>query len=126
MKQIIQTDKAPKAAGPYSQAVVSGAALYGSGQLPVNPKTGEVISQDAGAAAALVMDNIGAVLAEAGMGYEDIVKTTIFLKDIRNFDTVNKVYSGYFKGTYPSRSCIQVAALPKGAEVEIEFIAQKG
>lgn len=125
MKQMIQTDKAPAAAGPYSQAVIAGDILYGSGQIPVNPKTGEVIRKDIQAAAVLVMENIGAVLAKAGMGYENIVKTTIFLKDMRNFDTVNKIYAQYFKGDYPARSCVQVAELPKESEIEIEFTAQK-
>jgi len=121
-KQIIHTENAPKAIGPYSQAVKANGFLYTSGQLGINPETGKLgacVECQAHAA----MKNIGAILKEAGLGYADIVKTTIFVADLKDFATVNTVYASYFEGAYPARSCVQVAALPLGGLVEIECIA---
>ena len=122
MRQVIHTENAPAAVGPYSQAVLDGQVLYASGQIPV---TGEVIVEDIRAAAVQVMENAGAVLEAAGLDYSDIVKTTVFLTDIRCFDIVNEIYAGYFKDNFPARSCVQVAALPKNVPVEMEFIATR-
>lgn len=125
MRQMIHTENAPAAVGPYSQAVLDGQVLYASGQIPVNPVTGEVIVEDIRAAAVQVMENAGAVLEAAGLDYSDIVKTTVFLTDIRCFDIVNEIYAGLFKDNFPARSCVQVAALPKNVPVEMEFIATR-
>ena len=121
-KEIIHTENAPKAIGPYSQAVKIGSFLYTSGQLGINPETGKLgacVECQAHAA----MKNLGAILKEAGLEYENIVKTTIFVTDLKDFATVNAVYASYFAGDYPARSCVQVAALPLGGLVEIECIA---
>jgi len=121
-KTIIHTENAPKAIGPYSQAVKIGNFLYTSGQLGIDPQTGKLgacVECQAHAA----MRNIGAILSEAGLEYGNIVKTTIFVADLKDFATVNTVYASYFTGDYPARSCVQVAALPLGGLVEIECIA---
>ena len=123
IKQINTTD-APAAIGPYSQAIATGGFLFASGQLPVNPKTGNVESDDVTAQAHAVFKNIGAVLKEAGLKYGDVVKTTVFLTDMSDFAAVNAVYAEYFSAPYPARSCVQVVALPKGVKVETEFIAK--
>ena len=125
MRQVIHTENAPAAVGKYSQAVLDGQVLYASGQIPVNPVTGEDIVEDIRAAAVQVMENAGAVLEAAGLDYSDIVKTTVFLTDIRCFDIVYEIYAGYFKDNFPARSCVQVAALPKNVPVEMEFIATR-
>ena len=118
----ISTENAPGAIGPYAQAVGMEHTLYLSGQLGVDPQTG-VLMPDIASQTHQAMKNIGAVLAAAGMEYQNIVKTTIFLKDMADFATVNEAYASYFNGSYPARSCVQVAALPKGGLVEIECIA---
>ncbi|MGD8191863.1 RidA family protein [Brevibacillus ginsengisoli] len=124
MKKTIMTDKAPGAIGPYSQAIVSASRLYVSGQLGINPQTGEM-DDDFATQAKQVMENISAILNEAGYGFEDIVKTTIFMSDLANFTCLNEIYGSYFPSGFPARSCFQVAGLPKGAKVEIELIAEK-
>jgi 2-iminobutanoate/2-iminopropanoate deaminase len=121
-KDIITTQDAPNAIGPYSQAVRAGELLFVSGQLPVNPETG-AMAQTVKEQAAQSLANIKAILNEAGLGMEDIVKTTIFLTDMNHFGVVNEVYSRFFAGNYPARSTVQVAKLPKDADVEIEAIA---
>lgn len=123
MKKIIASPDAPKAVGPYSQAVMVGGFLFASGQLPVDPATGKMVEGDIQTQFHQLMKNVTAVLKEAGLTFDDVVKTTIFLADMGNFAAVNAVYAEYFKGDKPARSCVQVAALPLGGEVEMELIA---
>ena len=124
MKNIIHTDNAPKAIGPYSQAVMAGGMLFVSGQIPINPQTGELSTADISEQTKLVMDNIGAILKAAGLSYENIIKTTCLLADINDFAAMNKVYAEYFPTNPPARSAFAVKDLPKGARLEIEVIAQ--
>lgn len=124
MKQIIATTNAPKAVGPYSQAVMAGDTLYVSGQIPVVPEDGtipETIEEQTHRS----LKNVGAILKEAGLGYENVVKTTVLLADIKDFAAMNAVYAEYFVSDKPARACYQVAALPLGVKVEIEAIAVK-
>ena len=123
MKKIISTSEAPAAIGPYSQAVRSGRFLFCSGQIPLDPKSGQIISGDIAAQTRRVLDNIAAVLRAEGLTFDNVVKTTIFLTDLGDFQTVNEIYGSYFKQDPPARSTVQVSALPKGAKVEIEVIA---
>ena len=123
MKKIISTSEAPAAIGPYSQAIRSGNFLFCSGQIPLDPKSGQIVSGDIAAQTRRVLDNIGAVLKAEGLTFESIVKTTIFLTDLADFQTANETYGSYFKQQPPARSTVQVSALPKGAKVEIEVIA---
>lgn len=121
--EIISTTSAPAAVGPYSQAVISGGMVYTAGQIPLNPETGDVVSQDFEAQAEQVMKNIAAVLAAAGSSFEKAVKTTCFLADMGDFSTFNEVYGKYFIGK-PSRSCVAVKTLPKNVLCEVEVIAE--
>ena len=121
-KKIISTSKAPGALGPYSQAVVVGDVMYCSGQLGLIPETGE-LAEGVQPQAHQSMTNIKNVLAENGMDFSNVVKATIFVKDLANFNAINEVYGSYFTGAYPARSCVQVAKLPKDAELEIEVLA---
>lgn len=121
---IINTSAAPQAIGPYSQGVDTGTLVFTSGQLPLNPATGEMPSGPA-EQARQSMENVKAVLEAAGSGLNKAVKATIFLADMGHFASVNEVYASYFSGDFPSRSCVQVARLPKDALVEIEMIATK-
>jgi 2-iminobutanoate/2-iminopropanoate deaminase len=123
MKKIISTSEAPAAIGPYSQAVRVGSTIYCAGQIPLDPKSGQIVSGDAATQTRRVLENIAAVLKAEGITFENVVKTTIFLTDLGNFQTVNEVYGSYFKNQPPARSTVQVSALPKGANVEIEVIA---
>ncbi|MGC9044289.1 MAG: RidA family protein [Myxococcota bacterium] len=124
MKRIISTEKAPRAIGPYSQAVMVNDMLFISGQIPIDPKTGNIVSADIKAQTEQVLKNIIAVLNEAGLTMENVVKTTIFLKDMGKFAEVNEVYKGFFReGSYPARATVEVARLPKDVLVEIEAIA---
>ncbi len=123
MKKQISTAAAPAAIGPYSQAIVTGNTLYASGQIPIDPATGKIESDDIDSQAHRVFKNIGAILAECGLGYADVVKTTVFLTDLNDFGTVNEIYGTYFGAPYPARSCVQVADLPRGAKIEAEVIA---
>lgn len=124
MKREIATDKAPAALGPYSQGIVAGGMLFASGQIPIDPATGELVGGGIEEQAKQVFENLGQVLAAAGAGFGDVVKTTVFLTDLANFATVNEIYAGYFVKPYPARSCVQIAALPKGSLLEIELIAK--
>ena len=124
MKKVIATRDAPKAVGPYSQAIEVNGTLYISGQIPVNPADGKV-QEEITAAAHQSLKNIGAILKEAGMTYDNVVKTTVLLADIADFKAVNEVYAEYFTGDKPARACYQAAALPLGVKVEIEAIAVK-
>src|SRR5881275_2384251 len=126
MKKIISTNEAPAAIGPYSQALRSGGFLFCSGQIPLDPKSGQIVSGDIAAQTRRVLDNIAAVLTAEGLTFDNVVKTTIFLTDLGDFQTVNEVYSSYFKQDPPARSTVQVSALPRGAKVEIEAIAAAG
>jgi 2-iminobutanoate/2-iminopropanoate deaminase len=121
--QVIATDEAPKAIGPYSQAIVSGDLVFTSGQIPLDPKTQEMVKGDIRAQAERVMENLRGVLEAASASFAQVVKTTIFLADLADFAVVNEVYGKRFSGLPPARSTVQVAALPKGARVEIEMIA---
>jgi len=123
MKKIISTNEAPAAIGPYSQAVRSGSFLFCSGQIPLDPKSGQIVAGDITAQTRRVMDNIAGLLRSQGLTFDHIVKTTIFLTDLGDFQTVNEIYGSYFKQDPPARSTVQVAALPKSANVEIEVIA---
>ena len=123
MKKMISTSEAPAAIGPYSQAVRSGNFLFCSGQIPLDPKSGQIVSGDIATQTRRVLDNIGAVLKAEGLTFENIVKTTIFLTDLGDFQTVNEIYGSYFKQQPPARSTVQVSALPKEAKVEIEVVA---
>lgn len=122
---MIRTDKAPAPIGPYSQAILAGNELFCSGQIAIDPATGELTGNDAAAQAEQVLKNIGAILEAAQLSYADVVKTTIFLIDMNDFTSVNEVYAKYFDSTKPARSTVAVAALPKNARVEIEAIAKK-
>jgi 2-iminobutanoate/2-iminopropanoate deaminase len=126
MKKIISTSDAPAAIGPYSQAVRVGSTIYCAGQIPLDPKSGQIISGGIDAQTRRVLDNITALLKAEGLGFGDIVKTTIFLTNLGDFQTVNEVYGLYFKNQPPARSTVQVSALPKGANIEIEVIAVAG
>jgi len=122
-KQIIKTDKAPMPIGPYSQAVRVGNLLFLSGQVAIHPENNELITGDITAEAKQTMENLKAVLSEAKLTFEHVVKTTIFLADMHLFGAVNDVYGSYFNGDYPARETVAVKALPKGVEVEISMIA---
>jgi 2-iminobutanoate/2-iminopropanoate deaminase len=122
-KQIISTTKAPAALGPYSQAVKVGNLLYTSGQLAINSATGEFINDDIQKATAQSLDNVKAILEEAGTSLDKVVKTLVFLKDMNDFAAMNEVYAKYFSVNPPARSCVQAGKLPKDALVEIEVIA---
>lgn len=121
-KQVIKTDNAPEAIGPYSQGIIVGDFVYTSGQIPINPKTG-IMETDIKLATKQSMENIKAILEEVGTSLENVIKTTIFLKDLNDFNVVNEVYATYFKENNPARSCVEVAKLPKDAVIEIEAIA---
>lgn len=127
MKKVIATVNAPAAIGPYSQAIETDGLVFLSGQIPVNPATGEVVEGGIKEQTAQVFDNIKAVLKEAGLTLDHVVKTTVFLADISMFGDMNEVYARYFEGcAFPARSAFAVKQLPKGALVEIESIAVKG
>ncbi len=124
MNKIICSPNAPAALGPYSQAKLCGNVLYTSGQLGMDPATGN-LPEGVEAQAEQALKNLGAILSEAGMSYADVVKTTVFLADINDFAAINAIYAKYFTGETPARSCVQIAALPKAALFEIECIAVK-
>lgn len=123
MKKCIQTEKAPKAIGPYSQAVRFDSFLFLSGQIPIDPFTGLYNSSSIEEETEIVMQNIGAILSKVGLSYEDIVKTTIYIINMNDFASVNEVYGKYFEKNPPARSCVAVHKLPKNCKVEIEAIA---
>lgn len=123
-KKIVSTDKAPAAIGPYSQGIQIGDKLFTSGQLPINPSTGELIGEIK-AATKQSLENVKAILESQGFGMQDIIKTTVFLKDMDDFAAMNEIYATFFTSNPPARSAVQVAKLPKDAVVEIEVIASK-
>jgi 2-iminobutanoate/2-iminopropanoate deaminase len=123
-KKTINTDNAPAAIGPYSQAVITGNLMFTSGQLPIDPATGKIPEGSIEDHAHIVFKNLTAIAEEAGTSLDNAVKTTVFLADIGNFQTVNGVYAQYFKEPFPARSAFQVAALPLGAALEVEAVFQ--
>jgi len=126
MKKIIETPNAPAPIGPYSQAVVFDDTLYTSGQIAIDPKTGALISGDIKKETEQVMNNIAAVLKAAGMGFQDVLKTSIFIKDMNDFQKINEVYGSFFdEATAPARETVEVARLPKDVNVEISLLARK-
>lgn len=125
MREIIATNDAPKAIGPYSQAVKAGGLVFISGQIPIDPKTGMVLQSDIKTQTKLVMENVSAIIAAAGCAMSDIVKATIYLKNMADFAIVNEVYGSYFPVDPPARATVEVSRLPKDVSVEIDFIACK-
>ena len=125
MNKPVRSEKAPAPIGPYSQGIAAGDELFCSGQVALDPATGELVGADAAAQTDLALKNLGAVLQAGGMSHADVVKTTIFLVDMNDFVAVNEVYGRYFEGAKPARTTIAVAALPKGARVEIDAIAKR-
>ncbi|MAW94027.1 MULTISPECIES: RidA family protein [unclassified Leeuwenhoekiella] len=126
MKKIISTSNAPAPIGPYNQAIFAGDTLYISGQIPLDPKTGELVSGDIAKETKMVMKNLEAILTEAGLNFENVVKSSIFLSDMGSFAAVNEVYGSYFnEETAPARETVEVANLPKYVNVEISMIAIK-
>lgn len=123
MKQIV-TENAPKAIGPYSQGLVAGNLVFVSGQIPIDPKTG-IMPESVEEQAKQVLKNLSGVLAEEGLTMKNVIKTVVFLADLADFQTVNAIYETFFTAPFPARSCVQVAAIPKGAKLEIECIAVK-
>jgi 2-iminobutanoate/2-iminopropanoate deaminase len=124
-KQVINTNNAPAPIGPYNQAVKAGSMLFISGQIALNPETGQLEKDDIISETHRVMQNLRNILTEAGMDFSDVVKSTIFIMDMGAFSQINEVYGKYFSGYFPARETVQVAALPKGVNVEISMIAVK-
>lgn len=125
-RSIVATDKAPKAIGPYSQAVQVGNTLYTSGQIPLDPATGELVAGDITAQSRRVFENLRAVIEAAGASFNDVARVGIYLTDLGNFAAVNAVMAEYFQEPYPARSTIGVAALPRGAQVEVDLVLVRG
>ena len=123
MKLAVSSPDAPKAIGPYSQAVRAGQLLFVSGQVPLDPATGQIVDGDIATQTRRVFDNLAAVLKAGGRSFADVVRTTVFLADMNDFAAVNEVYGSYFSEPYPARATVQVARLPKDARVEIDVIA---
>lgn len=122
-KKVVRTAGAPAAIGPYSQAIAAGGFLYISGQIPLDPETGRMSSGGVGEQVARVLESLKCILAEAGLGMEAVVKTTVYLADLAEFPEMNEVYGRYFSSNPPARATVQVAGLPKGARVEIDAVA---
>ncbi len=126
IKEVLHTDFAPAAVGPYSQAITAHGFIFTSGQIPIDPKTGKIEATTIEAQTEQVMQNLHYVLAQGGVAFDRVVKTTCFLADMNDFAAFNSVYGKYFPEGAPARSCVQVAALPLGAKVEVEVIAAQG
>jgi len=124
-KKIIRTDAAPQAIGPYSQAVEAGGFVFVSGQIPIDPNTGSVVQADIKEQTHLVMENAKKILAAAGCKMSDVVKSTVYLKNMSDFAAVNEVYGSYFPSDPPARAAVQVSRLPKDVSIEIDFVAYK-
>lgn len=124
-RAIIHTAGAPAAIGPYSQAVLSNGTLYCSGQIPIDPQTGEMVTESIEAETRQVLENLGAVLHEAGMDYNDVVRATVYMADLSDYQRMNVVYAEFFGEAKPARAAVQVAKIPRGARVEISCIAVK-
>jgi len=125
-KTIISTEKAPAAVGPYSQAVRAGNMLFISGQIPIEPQSGKLVSGDVGRQTKRVMENIGAILHSQGLSFANLAKTTVYLKNLEDVESVNRIYGDYFDSGPPARACIEVSRLPKDVAIEIEAIAVYG
>jgi len=125
MKKAIKTERAPKAIGPYSQAIATNGMIFASGQIPIDPATGELNTGSIEDQTRLVLNNLKAVLDEGGCTFDDVVKCTVFLEDMNDFSRMNAVYAEFFNPPYPARAAVQVARLPKDVKVEIEAIAVK-
>ena len=125
-KQVIQTSEAPQAIGPYSQAVRVGNLVFLSGQIPLDPASGNIVEGDIVVQTRRVMENLGGVLRAAGASFAEVVKTTIFLADLGHFSKMNEVYGGYFTSEPPARATVQVGALPRGVLIEIDMVAHVG
>lgn len=125
MKHVVKTDKAPQAIGPYSQAVEVNGIVYTSGVVPIDPATGNVVEGDIKIQATRVFDSMKALLEAAGSSCEDVIKTTVFIKDMNDFAALNEIYATYFTGDFPARSCVEVARLPKDVLIEMEAVAMK-
>ena len=125
MKKIISTDKAPQAIGPYSQAIEFNNMVFTSGVIPVNPETNELVGGPIEVQAEQAIKNLAALLTESGSSVDNVIKTTVFIKDMNDFGKVNEIYASYFKKDCPARSCVEVARLPKDVLIEIEAIAYK-
>lgn len=123
MRKVIATSEAPAAVGPYSQAIAVGNTLYCAGQIPLDPATGDLVAEGVAAQTTRVLENVGGVLRANGMDYKHVVKATVFMTNLAHFSEMNAVYEKFFSAPYPARSTIQVAGLPRGAQVEIEVIA---
>lgn len=119
----IDTQNAPKAIGPYSQATITESLIFTSGQIPMDPATGEIVSGDITVQARQALENLKNILEAGGSGMDRVIKTTVFIRDMNDFPTINKIYSEYFSQPYPARSCIEVSRLPKDARIEIEAVA---
>ena len=124
--RIVQSDAAPAAIGPYSQAIIAGGFLFTAGQIPLDPATSQVVEGDIVPQTRRVLENLQAVLAAAGASWKDVVKTTVFLQDMADFPRMNEVYSAVMGDARPARSTVQVAGLPRGVKVEIELVAHLG
>lgn len=122
MKEVISTDKGPKAIGPYSQAIKAGGFIYTAGQIPFDPATGQLIAEDVAAQTARVMENLKAIVEAAGSSLEKAVKATVYLKDMNDFTAMNEVYGKYFSKNPPARSTVEVAKLPRDVRVEIDLV----
>jgi len=125
MHKAIHTRKAPAAIGPYSQAIDAGTFIFTSGQIPIEPSTGQVVNGGIKEQTARVLENLKSVLEAAGSGMDKVVKTTVFMKDLRDFAAMNEVYQKYFSEPYPARSCVEVNRLPRDVLIEIEAVALK-
>lgn len=125
MAEVIATAQAPAAIGPYSQAILAGGVLYASGQIAIDPQTGELVAGGIAAQTKQVLENIRHILSAAGLDFAQVVKTTVFLTNMADFAVVNNIYGQYFAANPPARSCVAVAALPKGALVEVEVVARR-
>lgn len=125
MKKVISTDKAPQAIGPYSQAIEFNNMIFTSGVIPVNPETNELVTGTIEEQAEQAIKNLAALLKESGSSTDNVIKTTVFIKDMNDFAKVNEIYASYFKKDCPARSCVEVARLPKNVLIEIEAIAYK-
>lgn len=123
MKEALFTDKAPRPVGPYSQAIRAGDLLFVSGQIPIDPSTGKLVSDDFEQQVRRALENVKAILEADGLTLDDVVKVTAFLTDPSKFQDFNRIYSEYFKGSYPARTTVFVSQLPAGAQVEVEVIA---
>ncbi len=125
MKKVISTNKAPQAIGPYSQAIEFNNMIFTSGMIPINPETNELVTGTIEEQAEQAIGNLAALLKEAGSDVDKVIKTTVFIKDMNDFAKINEIYAKYFKTDCPSRSCVEVARLPKDVLIEIEAIAYK-